>query len=84
MFAHPAARKARHMDRSTTPTHYEIHVHGVLSDTLLVAFPELDPHVKGHDTVLVGALADQAALHGVLNRIEALGIELLEVRRRRG
>ena len=35
----------------------------------------------GPDTVLIGALPDQAALHGVLAEIEALGLELLEVRR---
>ena len=34
------------------------------------------------DTLLRGAVADQAALHGVLAQIEALGLELLEVRRR--
>jgi hypothetical protein len=31
--------------------------------------------------VLTGPLADQAALYGVLGQIEALGLELLEVRR---
>jgi len=31
--------------------------------------------------VLAGALPDQAALHGVLSEIEALGLELLEIRR---
>jgi len=31
--------------------------------------------------VLRGALADQAALFGVLARIETLGLELVEVRR---
>jgi len=31
--------------------------------------------------VLHGVLPDQAALHGVLAQIEALGLELLEVRR---
>ena len=31
--------------------------------------------------MLAGALPDQAALHGVLAEIEALGLELLEVRR---
>jgi len=33
------------------------------------------------DTVLTGPLPDRAALHGVLAEIEALGLELLEVRR---
>jgi hypothetical protein len=31
--------------------------------------------------MLTGTLRDQAALHGVLAEIEALGLELLEVRR---
>jgi len=34
----------------------------------------------GQDTLLRGA-AEQAALHGVLAQIEALGLKLLEVRR---
>jgi len=45
------------------------------------AFPGLQMERRGKDTLLVGALADQAALHGVLTQIEALGLELLEVRR---
>jgi hypothetical protein len=45
------------------------------------AFPALDAQAQGADTVLAGALADQAALYGVLAQIEALGLELLEVRR---
>lgn len=32
--------------------------------------------------MLAGALPDQAALYGVLNQIEALGLKLLEVRYR--
>jgi hypothetical protein len=39
---------------------------------------------QGGDTLLTGSLADQAALYGVLAQIEALGLELLEVRRVRG
>jgi hypothetical protein len=35
----------------------------------------------GGDTVLTGVLEDRAALFGVLAQIEALGLELLEVRR---
>ena len=44
------------------------------------AFPALHAETRGQDTLLQG-IADQAALHGVLARIEALGLELLEVRR---
>jgi hypothetical protein len=33
------------------------------------------------DTLLRGAVADRAALHGVLAHVEALGLELLEFRR---
>ena len=36
---------------------------------------------RGGDTVLTGPLRDRAALYGVLAEIEALGLELLEVRR---
>jgi hypothetical protein len=39
------------------------------------------PRTDGDQTVLTGTLADQAALYGVLAEIEALGLELLEVRR---
>jgi hypothetical protein len=45
------------------------------------AFPALDAQAHGADTVLTGILADQAALYGVLARIEALGLELLEIHR---
>ena len=44
------------------------------------AFPTLRAEIRGEDTVLTGALADQAALYGVLTEIEALGLELVEVR----
>lgn len=60
---------------------YRIRVRGVLGDMLLTAFPDLQAHVSGGETVLAGVLPDQAALYGVLAQIEALGLELLEVRR---
>jgi hypothetical protein len=43
--------------------------------------PALQARASGGDTVLTGPLCDRAALHGVLAEIEALGLELLEVRR---
>ena len=60
---------------------YQRRIRGLLGETLLAAFPALRPRAQGAVTVLTGPLADQAALHGVLAQIEALGLELLEVRR---
>ena len=71
------------MENHPKPQRYDIHVRGLLSDTLLSAFPELRARMRKHETVLSGALPDRAALHGVLSRIEALGLDLLEVRRAR-
>jgi hypothetical protein len=59
---------------------YQISVRGHLGPTMLAAFPGLDAGTYGEDTVLTGVL-DQAALHGALAQIEALGLELLLVRR---
>jgi hypothetical protein len=36
--------------------------------------------LEGTDTVLTGLLEDRSALFGVLAQIEALGLELLELR----
>jgi hypothetical protein len=69
------------MDQQSKASRYEIHVGGHLGERLLGAFPELHARRLGSGTVLAGDLPDQAALHGVLSRIESLGLELLEVRR---
>jgi hypothetical protein len=63
------------------PQRYRIRVRGRLGKTIRSAFPALQARVSGADTVLTGPLPDPAALHGVLAEIEALGLELLEVRR---
>jgi hypothetical protein len=62
------------------PRHYEIRVRGPIGPMMLVAFPELTARKRGKDTVLCGSLHDQSALYGVLHQLEALGLELLEVR----
>jgi hypothetical protein len=36
--------------------------------------------LKGCETVLIGPLEDQSALFGVLAQIEALGLDLVELR----
>jgi hypothetical protein len=77
MPVHPAARQPGIVD--PTPARYTIRIHGHLGATLLSAFPALVPQWHGADTVLTGLL-DRSALYGVLAEIEALGLDLLEVR----
>ncbi len=58
---------------------YAIRIHGHLGATMLSAFPALVPQHHGADTVLTGLL-DRSALYGVLAEVEALGMDLVEVR----
>jgi hypothetical protein len=60
---------------------YEFRIRGHLGAKMLRAFPALRARIRGGDTVLTGLLPDQAALYGVIARVEALGLELLELRR---
>ena len=63
------------------PTCYEFCIRGHLGATTLRAFPALRAEIQGQDTFLRGPVADRAALYGVLAQVEALGLELLELRR---
>jgi hypothetical protein len=63
------------------PVSYQIRIRSRLGRTIRAAFPTLRAEEQDEDTLLAGVLADQAALHGVLTQIEALGLELVEVRR---
>ncbi len=67
--------------RESWPQRYQIRVGGRLGQIIRFAFPRLQALADGGDTVLTGVLADQAALYGVLAEAEALGLELIEVRR---
>jgi hypothetical protein len=61
----------------------EIRIRGRLSRALASEFEELDltASTEPVETVIRGPVQDQAALHGLLRRIEAFGLELVEVRR---
>jgi hypothetical protein len=63
---------------------YEIRIRGRVGDTLLASFEGLDAEIEPAETVLRGNHLDQAALHGVLDRVRSLGLELLEVRQVKG
>ena len=69
--------------RESQAQRYQIRVRGRLGQTIRAAFPALRARVDGGDTVLTGVLADQPAVYGVLAEAEALGLELIEVRRLR-
>jgi hypothetical protein len=71
---------ADHGVMDLAPAQYAIRIHGHLGATVLSAFPALLPQWSGADTVLTGFL-DRSALHGVLAEVEALGLELVEIRR---
>ena len=60
---------------------YEIRIKGRLSDTVTGAFEDFTAAVKPAETVMRGEVRDQSELHGVLDRIQSLGLELIEVRR---
>lgn len=62
---------------------YEVRVRGRVDRTLAAEFAEMDLQttVEQVQTVLHGEVEDQAALYGLLRRLEALGLDLVDVRR---
>ena len=65
---------------TTPPRLYAIRIKGRLGATTLSAFPSMVSELKGSETVLSGLIEDRSAVFGVLAQIEALGLELLELR----
>ena len=62
--------------------HYAIRVKGHLDPRWSEWFEGLTVTlVEGGETILSGPIVDQAALHGVLNKIRDLGLPLLSVTR---
>ena len=59
---------------------YEIRVAGLVPKEELADLQDILVAGQELRTVLTGSFEDQAALHGFLQRIQSLGLELLEVR----
>jgi len=66
------------------PTGYEIRVKGRLSDAVTNSFEDFTASMKPAETTLRGEVRDQSELHGLLERLQSLGLELIEVRRLEG
>jgi hypothetical protein len=57
--------------------HVLIAVTGVLPNDIALLFPELN---VSSETFIQGELPDQAALHGILDRIRRLGLSIADVK----
>jgi hypothetical protein len=70
------------MENNPAPQIYQIHVNGQLDERWNRWFDGLTitTNVCG-ETIITGSMLDQAALHGILNRIRDLGLDLISVRR---
>ena len=77
MRSHLASAEHAHVNQ--VPDLYWIRISGQLGPMALSAFPSMVSQVKG-DTLLTGIL-DRSALYGVLAQIEALALDLVELRR---
>ena len=62
-----------------TPT-YEVKVAGIVPQQDLLELGAVGIVSERASTVLSGEISDQAALHGLLARLRALGLEVVEVR----
>ena len=62
------------------PEYYEIKIKGHLDKSWSDWFAGLElTHLEGDETLLSGLLPDQAALHGLLERIRDLNLKLISV-----
>ena len=69
------------MNGAARSARYEIRVGGILDQRWTAWFDGLQIDSDDSQTVISGPVADQAALHGLLNRVCDLGLVLISVRR---
>jgi hypothetical protein len=67
------------MVRRGRRTLYRIVVRSELSERYAVAFEGMEMETKGGVTILTGKIIDQPHLHGIFDRINGLGLQLLNV-----
>ena len=79
--AEAAVRERAGVSGRATSAGYEIRVEGVLDQRWTAWFEDLEIASDHNQTVISGPVTDQAALHGLLNRVCDLGLVLVSVRR---
>ena len=72
--------RAQNGSVASPPGLYVIRINGRLGPTALSAFPSMVHELRGSETVLTGLLQDRSAVFSVLSEVEALGLDLLELR----
>ena len=69
------------MQSNECQTIYQICIKGHLDQRWLRWFEDLDISLRPEGETIISGGMDQSALHGVLNRIRDLGLELISVQR---
>ena len=59
---------------------YEFRIKGRVGETVAASFDQFDTEIEPAITVMRGPVRDQAELHALLERIQGLGLELVEIR----
>ena len=70
--------RGEHKVRKGTGTLYRIVVQSELNERLATAFEGMEMETKAGQTILTGEV-DQPHIHGILDRIGALGLKLVSV-----
>lgn len=69
------------MNHKKTKDIYQIRVNGRLGQSWSSWFDDMTLTVEKGETIISGAVVDQAALHGLLAKVRDLGLTLIDVRR---
>jgi hypothetical protein len=70
--------RGEHKKRKGTGTLYRIVVQSELNQRLATAFEGMEMETKAGQTILTGEV-DQPHIHGILDRVGALGLKLVSV-----
>ena len=68
-------------ENPTQPSRYRVVVRGRLGEHLTSCFEHLEVESLAGESSLTGTFADQAQLHGLLDRLRDLGIQLVSINR---